>query len=136
MSIAAVELDRTMAERDERERIEQKVDRFMVGERAAAWLVGAVVMFIFANLWMMKSEIGQLQSAMAELRGQQTILIQSVHDFSERGSATAQQLKVMTEDIRERISTMESWMHKGDILKKDDWIRLESRVRDLEARKR
>lgn len=122
-------------DKEQEHRIEQKVERFMVGEKAAAWLIGTIVLFVFGNLWMMKDDISKLQADMSELRGQQSSMMQTIRDFTQNGSMTAQQLKLVTEDIRSRISVIEGWMNKGDRFTKDDGLRLESRIRDLETKK-
>lgn len=124
-----------MAERAEREELSNKIDSFVISEKAAMWVFGAILLFMFGHLWMLKSEVAEVQMAMAELRGNQGAMMQSIRDFTTNGSATAQQLKVLTEDIRARIVIIESWINKGDKLTKDDYIRLESRIRDLEAKR-
>jgi hypothetical protein len=101
-------------------------------DKIAISIIGAVLLFMFTQLWSIASKINSLELANAELKGQVTQLLPHITQFVEKGSLTAQRTEIMVANLVERINKFEDFMSKGRRFTAEDGDRLEKRIERLE----
>ena len=101
-------------------------------DKIAISIIGAVLLFMFTQLWTISARISSLEVIQAELKGQLVFLLGNITTFTEKGSQTAQRTEIMVANLVERINKFEDFMSKGRRFTAEDGDRLEKRIERLE----
>jgi hypothetical protein len=101
-------------------------------DKIAISIIGAVLLFMFTQLWTISARISSLEVIQAELKGQLVFLLGNIATFTEKGSQTAQRTEIMVANLVERINKFEDFMNKGRRFTAEDGDRLEKRIERLE----
>lgn len=109
------------------------VDKFVRLDKIALGVLTALMATMFSQLWVVHSNVTELEIKIAELKGVQSHISDMFKSIIEKGSPSAQRAEESIKGLKDRFQILEEWVTKGPILKREDGDRLERRVERLEA---